>query len=143
MRPETEADLLYARNQTGRDYDRHALVHEFIGAQVRKTPDATALVCRNRSLSYAELDAQAEAIAARLLEQGVGPDKLVGIYMHRSVDLVVGALAILKAGAAYVPLDPAYPADRIALMIEDSGLQVVLTTRRCGLRPGRGPADCD
>jgi natural product biosynthesis luciferase-like monooxygenase protein len=140
MRPETEADLLYARNQTGRDYDRNALVHQLISTQVGKTPDATAVVCRNRSLSYAELDAQAEAVAARLLEQGVGPDSLVGIYMHRSVELVVAGLGILKAGAAYVPLDPTYPADRIALMIEDSGLQVVLTQQPAAASiPAKGP----
>jgi non-ribosomal peptide synthetase component F len=134
------ATLLHDRNRTERDYDRSALVHELIERQSGRTPDATALVCGGRALTYAELDARANAVAAALRKQGAGPDKLVGIYMHRSVDLVVGALGILKAGAAYVPLDPTYPADRIALMIEDSGLTAILTDKTLAASAPAGAA---
>lgn len=140
MSKEAEQELVVARNLTERNYDRTALVHQLIEAQVEKTPDATALVCEDRSLTYAELDAQANAVAQKLVERGVGPDSLVGIYMRRSVDLVVAALGIWKAGAAYVPLDPTYPRDRIALMIEDSGFAVVLTQRFIAASiPAKGP----
>jgi natural product biosynthesis luciferase-like monooxygenase protein len=127
MSPEGLRRLLYERNQTVRGYDRQALVHKLIEKQADATPDAVAVICGDHSLTYAELDARANAVAQELLNSGSGPDKLIGIYMNRSVDLVVGAVAILKSGAAYVPLDPTYPADRVALMVEDSGLTAILT----------------
>jgi natural product biosynthesis luciferase-like monooxygenase protein len=127
MSAEEMTDLLYTRNATARDYERTVPVHTLIERQVDSTPHATAVVCGAESITYAELDARANAVAATLIARGAGPDKLVGIYMQRSVDLVVGAVAVLKAGAAYVPLDPTYPADRVALMIEDSGLTAILT----------------
>lgn len=124
-----ETELLHNNNQTLRYYDKTALINTLIEAQVSKTPDATAVTSLNRSLTYKELDQQANAVAASLIEKGAGPDTLVGIYINRSVDLVVAALGILKAGAAYVPLDPTYPSDRVALMIEDSGLKILLTDK--------------
>jgi natural product biosynthesis luciferase-like monooxygenase protein len=124
---EVAADLVHTRNATGRAYDRSATLHGLIAAQVSRTPDAVAVVSGGVALTYAQLDARAEAVAAGLVARGIGPDKLVGVYMSRSADLVVAALAVLKAGGAYVPLDPTYPADRIALMIEDSGCPIVLT----------------
>jgi len=138
---EVAADLVHARNATDRTYDRDATLHELISAQVARTPDAIAVVGGSVSLTYAQLDARAEAVAAGLVARGIGPDTLVGVYMPRSADLVVAALAVLKAGGAYVPLDPTYPADRIALMIEDSGCPIVLT--ETSLRdkvPAGGPA---
>ena len=98
-----------------------------------RTPDAIALVCENRSVTYRELDRQASRVARELIAQGAGPDRLVGLHVNRSCELVIGALAILKAGSAYVPLDPTYPTDRIGYMIEDSGLGVILCSR--GLTP--------
>ncbi|MCD9148349.1 MupA/Atu3671 family FMN-dependent luciferase-like monooxygenase [Pseudophaeobacter flagellatus] len=96
-------------------------------AQVARSPGATALVFEDQSLSYAVLNARANALAARLQQMGVQPGSHVGIYIKRSVDLLVASLAVLKAGAAYVPLDPAYPRDRIAHFLNDSQASVVLT----------------
>ena len=127
MSPEEAAHLLVERNRTARAYDPTALVHTLIEAQASRTPNAVALVHGPTSLTYRELDARANRVARELISMGVEPDLLVGLRLHRSCDLVIGALAILKAGGAYVPLDPSYPADRIALMIEDSGLEIVIT----------------
>ena len=92
------------------------------------TPDLTAVVCGADALSYAELEARANRLARLLIARGVGPEHLVALVMPRSVDLVVALLAVLKAGGAYLPIDPAYPADRIAFMIEDAGPTMVLTS---------------
>ncbi len=116
-------------NQTNVAFDRSALIHRLIEAQVERSPDAIALVCEDRSLTYRELDRQANRVAKQLLARGAGPDRLVGLYLNRSCELVIGALAILKAGSAYVPLDPTYPTDRIAYMIEDSELGLILSGR--------------
>ena len=84
-------------------------MHHAFEAQVRRTPEATALVWRGEEISYARLNARANQLAHRLIGQGVAPGSLVGLLMDRSADLVAAMLGILKAGAAYVPLDPAYP----------------------------------
>ncbi|WHS58672.1 non-ribosomal peptide synthase/polyketide synthase [Pseudomonas sp. G2-4] len=114
-------------NRTYADYPNHQPVHHLIEAQVERDPQAQALVFEGQSLSYAQLNARANRLAHALIERGVGPDVLVGISVHRSVEMVVGLLAILKAGGAYVPLDPEYPPERLAYMIEDSGIQWLLT----------------
>ena len=102
-------------------------VHQRIALQAQLTPDATALIVGEEVLTYAQLETRANPLAHKLIELGVAPDRLVGIAVERSVDMIVGLLAILKAGGTYVPLDPAYPQDRLAYMIEDSGLQLLLT----------------
>ncbi|VVN21638.1 Linear gramicidin synthase subunit D [Pseudomonas fluorescens] len=102
-------------------------VHQRIAAQAERTPEAIALIVGEQRLTYAQLDARANQLAHKLVDAGVGPDRLVGIAVERSVEMIVGLLAILKAGGAYVPLDPAYPEDRLAYMIEDSGLTLLLT----------------
>lgn len=102
-------------------------VHHMIADQTRRTPDKIAVTARGRSLSYAELDAQANRLARYLHTLGVGPDVMVGLNVERSVELAVCVLAIHKAGGAYVPLDPAYPRDRLAHMIVDSGMPVIVT----------------
>ncbi len=104
-----------------------ACIHDLFAKQVAKTPDKTALVFRNDSLTYRELDERSNFLALHLKELGVGPDKLVAIAIERSLDMVIGLLAILKAGGAYVPLDPAYPAERLTMMLEDSGASWLLT----------------
>ncbi|MDK3019172.1 MupA/Atu3671 family FMN-dependent luciferase-like monooxygenase [Pseudodonghicola flavimaris] len=114
-------------NATARDFDPELTIHAAIEAQVARTPEATALVFEDQVLSYATLNARANAVAARLKQMGVGPGDPVGIYLRRSPELVIGALGILKAGGAYVPLDPAYPADRIAHYISDSRAAVIVT----------------
>ncbi|WP_302475267.1 non-ribosomal peptide synthase/polyketide synthase [Pseudomonas koreensis] len=102
-------------------------VQQRIALQAARTPDAIALIVADEVLTYAALDTRANQLAHKLIEQGVGPDRLVGIAVERSVEMIVGLLAILKAGGAYVPLDPAYPEDRLAYMIEDSGIELLLT----------------
>ncbi|MBC3386900.1 non-ribosomal peptide synthase/polyketide synthase [Pseudomonas sp. SWRI179] len=116
-------------NATAAAYPDEHCVHRLFEAQARRTPDATALVFAEQALSYAELNVRANRLAHRLIEQGVGPDQLVGVALERGVEMIVALLAILKAGGAYVPLDPQYPADRLAHMIEDSGIELLLTQR--------------
>jgi non-ribosomal peptide synthetase component F len=89
--------------------------------------DATALVCGEHSLSYGELNAQANRLAHYLVQHGVRPDMRVGLCVERSLEMVVGLLAILKAGGAYVPLDPGYPPERLAFMMQDSAPHILLT----------------
>ncbi len=114
-------------NATARDYPLQHCVHQLIEQQVTRTPDATALVFAEQRLSYAELNRRANCLAHRLIEAGVGPDVLVGLAVERSIEMVVGLLAVLKAGGAYVPLDPEYPRERLAYMLEDSGVKLLLT----------------
>ena len=114
-------------NATARDYPLQQCVHQLIQAQVLRTPDAPALAFGQQRLSYTELNRRANRLAHRLIEAGVGPDVLVGLAVERSVEMVVGLLAVLKAGGAYVPLDPEYPRDRLAYMLEDSGVKLLLT----------------
>lgn len=104
--------------------------HELIAAQARRTPDLVALRFRGSQLTYRELDQQSNRLAHHLRSLGVGPDGRVAICMERSLELVVALLAVLKAGAAYVPLDPDYPAQRLAYMLADASPPVVLTQRR-------------
>jgi amino acid adenylation domain-containing protein len=108
----------------------HRCLHELFEAQVRRTPDATALVYEGEPLSYAELNARANRLAHHLRTLGVGAETLVAIAMERSLELVVGLVGILKAAAAYVPLDPSYPAARLAFMLEDTRAPVLLTQER-------------
>ncbi|MGY2260531.1 amino acid adenylation domain-containing protein [Pseudomonas sp. SDO55104_S430] len=102
-------------------------LHQLFEAQVAQRPSAIALSHEGEHLSYAALNAQANRLARKLREQGVGPEVKVGIATERAMPLVVGLLAILKAGGAYVPLDPQYPAERLSYMIEDSGIALLLT----------------
>ncbi|MFJ2482034.1 non-ribosomal peptide synthetase [Pseudomonas sp. NPDC087598] len=119
--------LVHDWNHTAQHYPTEQCMHQLIEAQADRTPDATALVFGNTELSYAQLDARANQLANLLREQGVGPDVLVGIAVERSIEMVVGLLAIHKAGGAYVPLDPEYPQERLAYMIEDSAIALLLT----------------
>jgi amino acid adenylation domain-containing protein len=104
------------------------LVHERFEVEAAENPDGVAVTFANRSLTYAELNARANAVAVELQALGVGPDTLVGLYAERSLNMVVGLLGILKAGGAYVPLDPNFPAERVAFMVKDSGLQTIIST---------------
>ncbi|HSF38968.1 MAG TPA: amino acid adenylation domain-containing protein [Thermoanaerobaculia bacterium] len=101
-------------------------VHHLIEAQVGRTPDAPALACHGSALTYASLDRRANQLARHLRRLGVGPGDRVGLCVERSVEMVVALLGVLKAGAAYVPLDPTYPQERLALMIEDARPAVVV-----------------
>jgi len=115
-------------NRTEADYPRLSTIAELFSEQVARTPDAIAMVAKDRRLSYRELDQQSNRLARHLYLLGVEPDTLVGICMGRSETLVVSLLAILKAGGAYVPLDPTHPKERLSLVIEDSEMKVLLTT---------------
>jgi amino acid adenylation domain-containing protein len=130
-------------NRTASEVDPSLCLHHLIEAQVARTPEATALVAEHGSLSYRELNEGAYRLAAFLRSRGVGPESLVGVYLDRGLEMVVALLGILKAGAAYVPLDPDYPAARVAFMIEDSAVPLVLTTERraADLAALRAPAD--
>ncbi|WP_437182282.1 amino acid adenylation domain-containing protein [Pseudomonas vanderleydeniana] len=108
-------------------YPAEQCVHELIEAQARRTPDAVALVFGELQMSYRELDGQANRLAHKLRDMGVGPEVAVGIAVDRGLDMVVGLLAILKAGGAYVPLDPEFPEDRLAYMMQDSGIRLLLS----------------
>jgi amino acid adenylation domain-containing protein len=119
--------LLVQWNDTQTDYPRDRCVHQFFEEQVERTPGATALVFENRRWTYHELNNRANQLAHRLLRLGVGPEVLVGICLERSPEMVAGLLGIMKAGGAYVPLDPRYPLDRLSLMLQDSGLKVLVT----------------
>ncbi len=121
--------LLVEWNETATDYPREACIHHLFVAQATRTPDAVALVCREQRMTYRELSARASQLAHYLRARGVGLGDLVAICLERSIEAVVGLLGILKAGAAYVPLDPAHPPARLAFMLQDSGAPVVLTTR--------------
>ncbi|WP_338493620.1 amino acid adenylation domain-containing protein [Pseudomonas trivialis] len=130
-------------NDTAQDYPLQHSVQQLIEAQVSRTPDAQALVFAAESLSYAQMNARANRLAHRLIQQGVGPDVLVGVAMERSIEMVVALLAVLKAGGAYVPLDPDYPRDRLAYMLEDSQVHLLLTQAHLmQALPTRDPERC-
>jgi amino acid adenylation domain-containing protein len=105
-------------------------LHHLFEAQSRRTPDAEALAFEGERLSYRELERRANALAARLRELGAGPEARVGLCLARSLEMVVGILAVLKAGAAYVPMDAAFPRERLAFMLSDAGAKLVLTQSR-------------
>ncbi|HQA67127.1 MAG TPA: amino acid adenylation domain-containing protein [Aggregatilineales bacterium] len=102
-------------------------LHQFVERQALERPNAPAVIDAETVVSYAELNARANKLAHALRKRGVGPETIVGLSVERSVDMFVGLLGVLKAGGAYLPLDPAYPADRLAFMIEDSGIRLLLT----------------
>ncbi|MCO8162805.1 amino acid adenylation domain-containing protein, partial [Pseudomonas sp. 21LCFQ010] len=114
-------------NPRPQQFPSDTCAHELIARQAQLRPDAIALRYNGKTLSYSELNTQANRRAHQLIAQGVGPDVLVGLAAERGIEMIVGLLAILKAGGAYVPLDPAYPLDRLAYMIGDSGIQLLLT----------------
>jgi amino acid adenylation domain-containing protein len=108
-------------------YDRDALLQSLFEAQAERAPQRIAIRCGEQQVSYAELEARANRLAHALRCRGVGRGMLVGLCLERSVDMVAAVLAVLKAGAGYVPLDPAFPVDRLEFMIEDSGLALVVS----------------
>jgi amino acid adenylation domain-containing protein len=117
-------------NDTTTAYPTDCCLHQLFERQVERTPDAVAVVFEREKLSYRELDRRANRLAHRLQECGVGPEILVGVFMERSLEMVVSLYAVLKAGGAYVPLDPEYPPERIGAMLEDARPRVLLTQQR-------------
>ncbi|HEX2078461.1 MAG TPA: AMP-binding protein, partial [Longimicrobium sp.] len=121
------------------EYPTGACIHELVAAQAERTPEAVAVVCGEDALAYRELDARANRLAHHLAGLGAGPEVRVGICLERGPGMVVAILAVLKAGAAYLPLDPSYPADRLAYMLADSGAPLLVTQASLrGLLPAEG-----
>ena len=112
------------------DYPREKLLHQLFEEQAERTPQAVAVVHGEQSLTYAELSRKTNQLARYLRNKGIGPERLVGICMGRSLEMMVGLLGILKAGGAYLPLDPGYPAERLAYMLSDASPGIVLTQAR-------------
>ena len=122
--------LLFEWNATQAGYDLSKTLHQWIEEQAAQTPEALAAEFENQLLTYRQLNEKANRLAHLLQQWGVGPDVLVGVCLERSLNLVVALLAVLKAGGAYLPLDPDYPKDRLAFMLEDSKTPVLLTEQK-------------
>ena len=127
-------EILYDWNRTSISYAREDRLHNLFEAQVKRTPDAIALTFREQSLTYGELNCRANRLAAYLRSQGVGPGNFIAIYLERSVEMIIGLLGTLKAGAAYLPLNPSEPADRLRFMMEDAKPKLILTQGRFAAR---------
>jgi amino acid adenylation domain-containing protein len=130
LSPDEKQRILIEWNNTATDYPKDRCIHQLFYEQVERTPNAPAVVLEDKALSYHELNGRANQLAHYLQSLGVGPETLVGIYMERSLEMLVGLLGILKAGGAYVPLDPNYPKDWLAFVLEDTGAPVLLTQQR-------------
>ncbi|HYW73053.1 MAG TPA: amino acid adenylation domain-containing protein, partial [Pyrinomonadaceae bacterium] len=117
-------------NETAAEYEAGKALPQLFEEQAQRSPEAIALVCQHEQISYRELNRRANQLAHHLRKLGVGPERLVGVCMERSVEMVVALLGILKAGGAYVPLDPEYPSDRLSFMLADAQTSVLLTQER-------------
>lgn len=126
---EQRRQLLHDFNRTAVEYPRTVCMHHLIERQVLDTPSDPAVWAEGQTLTYAELNTRANQLAHHLRKLGVGPNKLVGVYVERSVEMVVALLGVLKAGGAYVPLDPEYPPERIAFILAETAAPVLLTQR--------------
>jgi amino acid adenylation domain-containing protein len=120
--------VLQEFNNTRRDFSEDKRLHEWIEAQAERTPDAVAVTCDGRSLTYRELNIRANQLAHHLRQLGVRANVIVAVCAERSIEMVIGLYGILKAGGAYVPLDPGFPRDRLAFMAADAGLTLIVTT---------------
>ena len=126
----TEAEknrILVEFNATETDYPREKTIHQFFEAQVERTPDKIAIIFKDQQLTYREFNERANCLARELRNQGIGPDTIVAIMIERSLEMMVGLMAILKSGGAYLPIDPTYPPERISFMLEDSKARILLT----------------
>lgn len=139
VRSATPVDQQHSTEQEQKAYTQDMYVPQLVAAQARAHPHTRALIACSKILTYSELDGRANQIAHYLHSFGVGPETLVGICLERSIAQVVSALGILKSGGAYLPLDPAYPAERLAFMLKDAQAPVLLTKRQFGERlpPGK------
>ncbi len=124
-----QQQILVTWNATRTDYPRDRCIHTIFEQQAAQTPEATALIFQNEQVSYRELNQRANQLAHGLRGLGVGPETIVGLCVERSVEMIIGILGILKAGGAYLPLDPAYPQERLDFMLQDTQTPVLLTQR--------------
>src|SRR6202044_2450221 len=114
-------------NPTATDYSRDMPLHRAFESQVNRSPDATAFLWAGRKRSYRQLNDEANRLEDLLVEKGVTPGSLVGVFLERSAEMVAALLGVLKAGSAYVPLDPAYPPERLRFLIDDASLCSIIT----------------
>ena len=129
----TEAErqrILVEWNETESQYPADKCVHELFEAQAERAHDAVAVTCEGECVTYGRLERRANQLANFLQACGVGPEMMVGICIKRSLDMVIGLLGTLKAGGAYMPLDPTYPKDRLAFMLKDGGVEVLITDQQ-------------
>jgi amino acid adenylation domain-containing protein len=124
---EERNQVLTGWNQTAAEYPHNLTIHRAFEEQAQGTPNAPALLCEQRTWSYRKVNEDANQLAHRLVEQGVSAGSLVGVFLPRSAEAVIALLGALKTGAAYVPLDPAYPSERLQFMIEDASLSAIVT----------------
>ncbi|WP_283591502.1 non-ribosomal peptide synthetase [Clostridium butanoliproducens] len=127
---EEKNQLLYDFNSGKVEYPKNKTIHELFEEQVKRTPNNIAVVCENNKLTYSELNAKANKLARVLRENGVETNSIVGIMIERSLEMIVGMIGVLKAGGAYLPIEPEYPKDRIKYMIEDSKMDILLTRHK-------------
>ncbi|KPA15500.1 amino acid adenylation domain protein [Candidatus Magnetomorum sp. HK-1] len=127
MSPAELETILYKWNETSTSYAKDKCIHELFEQQVEKTPDKIAVIFQDQTITYRELNHRANELAHHLRSLNIKAEDLIGIYMERSLEMVIGLLGILKSGGAYIPLDPTYPMDRIKYMIEDSETNILLT----------------
>jgi len=126
--PEPEQQRLLSQwNETKAEFPDRRCIHQWFEMQVEQTPDAIAVICEDRQMTFRELNERANQLGRYLQRLGVGPETIVGVCLERSIELVVALLGVLKAGGAYLPLDPSYPRERLTWMQSDAGVQVVLT----------------
>ncbi|MCC6498806.1 MAG: amino acid adenylation domain-containing protein [Anaerolineales bacterium] len=119
--------ILVEWNQTQADYPHTVGINELFEAQAKRSPDAIVVQLEDQHLTYKELNKRADEVAKVLVANGVKPNTLVGLFVSRSVEMLVGLLGVLKAGGAYLPLDPSFPSERLAFMLEDSNASIILT----------------
>jgi amino acid adenylation domain-containing protein len=122
-------NLLVDWNASEVDYAKGQCLHQLFESQAQLHPNNTAVICGSKELSYSELNERSNRLAHHLMAQGVGPDTLIGLSVERSLEVMVGLFAILKAGAAYIPLDPSYPTARLEYMLSDSAVKIIITQR--------------
>ena len=121
--------ILYDWNNTRAAYSQDKCIHQLFEAQAERIPSAIAVIYENQKLSYGELNRKSSQLACYLIDQGIGPEVRVGLCLQRSMEMIIGILGILKAGAAYVPIDPDYPEQRLEYILNDSAVMAVLTQR--------------
>jgi amino acid adenylation domain-containing protein/FkbM family methyltransferase len=140
LAPEEREQQLSEWNQTAAPFARESVLHELFEAQAERRPEALALVCGDEQLSYRELNKRANQLAHYLRGLGLGPEQRVGICVERSAEMIVAVLGTLKAGAAYVPLDARYPRERLAFMLKDAEVRVLLTEQHLARSLSAGEA---
>ena len=127
---EEKQQILCDFNNTKAEYPKGKTIHQLFEEQAAKTPDNIALVFEDKQLTYRELNEKSNQLARLLRKKGVKPDSIVGIMVERSPEMIIGIMGVLKAGGAYLPIDPEYPSDRIRYMLEDSNAKILLVRNK-------------